>query len=94
MNNRIALVFGGTRGSGAACVRRLAAAGFDVAYTYVSSNPDLPERIGGARIRSYAVDVRDAAQVAAAFAAATAATPRVVTKSSRRASTKPLDRAA
>ena len=69
MNNRIALVFGGTRGIGAACVRRLAAAGFDVAYTYVSSNPDLPERIGGARIRSYAVDVRDAAQVAAAFAA-------------------------
>jgi 3-oxoacyl-[acyl-carrier protein] reductase len=69
MSNKIALVFGGTRGIGAACVRRLAAAGYDVAYTYVSSKPDLPEQIGSARTRGYAVDIRDAAQVNEVFAA-------------------------
>jgi 3-oxoacyl-[acyl-carrier protein] reductase len=69
MSNKIALVFGGTRGIGAATVRRLAAAGYDVAYTYVSSKPDLPEQIGAARTRGYAVDIRDAAQVNEVFAA-------------------------
>lgn len=69
MNNRIALVFGGTRGIGAACVRLLAAGGFDVAYTYVSSAPDLPEQIAGARTRGYRVDIREAATVNEVFAA-------------------------
>lgn len=69
MSNRIALVFGGTRGIGAACVRRLAQAGFDVAYTYVSSAPDLPATIGSARTRGYRADIREPAQVDAVFGA-------------------------
>lgn len=69
MSNRIALVFGGTRGIGAACVHRLASAGFDVAYTYVTRSPDLPEKIGAARTRGYRSDIREPAQVAEVFAA-------------------------
>jgi 3-oxoacyl-[acyl-carrier protein] reductase len=68
MNNKIALVFGGTRGIGAACVRKLADSGYDVAYTYVTSAPDLPAQIGGARTRGYAVDICEPAQVAQVFA--------------------------
>jgi 3-oxoacyl-[acyl-carrier protein] reductase len=67
MSNRLALVFGGTRGIGAACVEKLAEQGYDVAYTYVSSPPNLPERIGASRTRGYRADVTDAAQVARAF---------------------------
>lgn len=68
MSRKTALVFGGTRGIGAACVRQLAAGGYDVAYTYVSSAPDLPARIGDARTHGYSVDVREAAQVEQVFA--------------------------
>jgi 3-oxoacyl-[acyl-carrier protein] reductase len=70
MTNPLALVFGGTRGIGAACVQQLARDGFDVAYTYVSSQPDVPERIGASRTRGYAVDICDAQQVERAFAQA------------------------
>jgi 3-oxoacyl-[acyl-carrier protein] reductase len=69
MSNRIALVFGGTRGIGAACVRRLATAGYDVAYTYVASAPDLPAKIGSARTQGYSADIREAGQVNEVFAA-------------------------
>jgi 3-oxoacyl-[acyl-carrier protein] reductase len=68
MSNKIALVFGGTRGIGAACVHALAATGFDVAYTYVSSAPDVPEKIGEARTKGYSVDIREPAQVGQVFA--------------------------
>lgn len=68
MSNKLALVFGGSRGIGAACVRALAQDGFDVAYTYVSSTPDLPERIGTARTRGYAVNICEPAQVEQVFA--------------------------
>jgi 3-oxoacyl-[acyl-carrier protein] reductase len=60
-NKPLALVFGGSRGIGAACVSKLSADGFDVALTYVSKPPD-------SDARSYACDVRDAAAVAQAFA--------------------------
>jgi len=58
---KLALVFGGSRGIGAACVQALAG-NFDVAYTYVSNPPGA----GGAR--AYRVDVGEPAQVAQAFA--------------------------
>lgn len=67
MSNNIALVFGGTRGIGAACVHKLAESGFDVAYTYVSSAPKVPSRIGDARTKGYAVDICQSAQVAQVF---------------------------
>ncbi|HZE10448.1 MAG TPA: SDR family oxidoreductase [Burkholderiales bacterium] len=59
---KIALVFGGSRGIGAACVQALAEGGFDVAYTYVAS----PLPAGAAR--AYRVDVEEPEQVAQAFA--------------------------
>ena len=68
MTQKIALVFGGTRGIGAACVHKLAESGYDVAYTYVSSAPNLPANMGGSRIKGYAVDICNSAQVAQAFA--------------------------
>ena len=58
---KLALVFGGSRGIGAACVQALAESGFDVACTYVSSKPEAPAR-------SYRADVGEPAQVAQAFA--------------------------
>jgi 3-oxoacyl-[acyl-carrier protein] reductase len=68
MSQKIALVFGGTRGIGAACVQHLAQHGFDVAYTYVSSAPNVAGQIGGSRTQGYAVDICDAAQVEQVFA--------------------------
>ncbi|WP_127904152.1 SDR family NAD(P)-dependent oxidoreductase [Solirhodobacter olei] len=67
MSKKIAIVFGGTRGIGAATVKALAETGFDVAYTYVSTPPeDLPT--GGENIKAYKADVRDPDQVAKVFA--------------------------
>ncbi len=63
MTNKIALVFGGSRGIGAACVAALAADGYDVAFTYVS-NPPQGETLG----RSYRVEITEAAEVAKVFA--------------------------
>jgi 3-oxoacyl-[acyl-carrier protein] reductase len=68
MSNKIALIFGGSRGIGAACVQTLAESGFDVAYTYVTSAPNLPDKIGGSRTQAYLVDICVPAQVAQAFA--------------------------
>ncbi len=68
MSNKIALVFGGTRGIGAACVHKLAESGYDVAYTSVSTAPNAPAQIGASKTRAYTVDIRDAAQVAQVFA--------------------------
>jgi 3-oxoacyl-[acyl-carrier protein] reductase len=68
MSNKIALVFGGTRGIGAASVQKLAESGYDVAYTYVTSAPNLPEKIGKSRTKGYAVNICEPAQVAKVFA--------------------------
>ncbi|WP_175776149.1 SDR family NAD(P)-dependent oxidoreductase [Burkholderia anthina] len=68
----LALVFGGSRGIGAACVDVLASEGFDVAFTY-TNRPDTtrePEGKAGAHgvpVRGYGVDIRDAAAVDAVF---------------------------
>jgi 3-oxoacyl-[acyl-carrier protein] reductase len=64
MDKKIAIVFGGSRGIGAACVDALVADGFQVAYTCTSSAP-----APGEHTRAYQVDIRDAAQVASVFAA-------------------------
>jgi len=68
MSNRIALVFGGSRGIGAACVQTLARNGLDVAYTFVANKPTAAETTGAARTKAYCADVREPAQVAQAFA--------------------------
>ncbi len=62
-NKPLALVFGGSRGIGAACVQALVRDGFDVALTYVSSAP--PPAPG---TRAYAADVRNPEAVAKVFA--------------------------
>jgi 3-oxoacyl-[acyl-carrier protein] reductase len=63
----LALIFGGSRGIGAACVDVLLRDGFDVAYTTTSKAAAAAARGGGAAA-AYAADVRDAASVAKAFA--------------------------
>ena len=59
---KLALVFGGSRGIGAACVQALGENGFDVAYTYVASSPPAGEP------KAYRVNVEEPGQVAQAFA--------------------------
>ena len=74
MSKKLALVFGGSRGIGAACVQSLVDAGFDVACTYVSNTPaSLPP---GAQ--PFRVDVCDAQQVSSAFDQASSAFGRPV----------------
>lgn len=67
MSKKIALVFGGTRGIGAATVQKLAEGGYDVAYTYVSSAPNVSAKIGSASTKGYKVDICEPAQVAQVF---------------------------
>ena len=69
----LALVFGGSRGIGAACVEVLARDGMDVAFTYASQSAAAREledkaRAHGAKVHGYRVDIRDAAAVDAVFA--------------------------
>ena len=67
MSKRIALVFGGSRGIGAAIVTALARDGYDVAFTYVSEAPEALPEVPGARIAAYRVDIREPAEVAGVF---------------------------
>ena len=59
MTRKLALVFGGSRGIGAACVEVLSSEGFDVAYTSVSKP--------GQGRHAYQADVRDAGNVRTVF---------------------------
>jgi 3-oxoacyl-[acyl-carrier protein] reductase len=65
MAAKLALVFGGSRGIGAACVRTLAERGYDVAYTYVSHAPKAEH---APRARAYRADIGMPGEVAQAFA--------------------------
>ena len=64
MSKKIALVFGGSRGIGAACVQNLVRDGYDVAFTYVN-NPPSEERAG---VRAYRVDICNPSDVTQVFA--------------------------
>jgi len=72
LSNKVAFVTGGSRGIGAAIVRRLAREGAAVAFTYQSSGAPaqaLVESIqaAGGRARAYQADAADAAAVARAI---------------------------
>ncbi len=64
MGNKIAVVFGGSRGIGAASVEALARNGYDVAYTYVSAAPDKPVEIPGSRVEAFKVDIGEPDEIA------------------------------
>lgn len=69
----LALVVGGSRGIGAACVEALACEGNDVAFTYTSRSAaarELEDKASahGGKVRGYQVDICDAAAVDAVFA--------------------------
>ena len=65
MSRKIALVFGGSRGIGAACVEALAEDGYDVAFTCVAYPP---AGEGNARIKAYRAEITEPAEVAQVFA--------------------------
>lgn len=62
----LAIVFGGSRGIGAACVDGLLSAGYDVAYTATAATSPLASR-GPGRAACYLADVRDATAVSQVF---------------------------
>ncbi|AXS39320.1 SDR family oxidoreductase [Breoghania sp. L-A4] len=64
MAQKIALVFGGSRGIGAATVAALVADGFEVAFTYVAN----PPKDIAAGTRAYKVDICNPAEVEQVFA--------------------------
>src|SRR5262245_38769237 len=69
MSRKIALIFGGSRGIGAACVEALAQDGFDVAFTYVANPPSVAAAGGSeARVKAYRVEITNPAEVAQVFA--------------------------
>ncbi|MCC2596843.1 SDR family oxidoreductase [Pusillimonas sp. MFBS29] len=64
MSTKTALVFGGSRGIGAACVTSLLRDGFNVAWTYASTAVTDEAQ---ANLKAYKVDIRDAQAVAKVF---------------------------
>jgi 3-oxoacyl-[acyl-carrier protein] reductase len=73
MSNRTAIIFGGSRGIGAACVKALNADGFNVAYTYVSSQPEDIAAEAGTMVKAYQVDIGKPDEISRVFADVAAA---------------------
>lgn len=67
MSNKLALIFGGSRGIGAACVSAFASSGFDVAYTHTSNKTEPAKPQNGVRIQAYSTDICELEQVARVF---------------------------
>jgi len=67
MNKKIALIFGGSRGIGGACVEKLAQSGFDVAYTYVTNPPDSTSAGSAAKINAYKAEITNPIDIVQAF---------------------------
>ncbi len=67
MTQPLAIVFGGSRGIGAACVDALAREGFRVAFTYVTKPDEARALEKPGQIKAYAADVRDPAAVKKVF---------------------------
>jgi len=63
MSKKLAIVFGGSRGIGAASVAALGRDGFDVGYTYISAKPAVSAK-------AYRADIEDATSVAEVFSQA------------------------
>ena len=63
MSKKTALIFGGSRGIGAACVQSFVENGFDVAYTYVSNPPSDAEIASAGNVKAYKVDIRNLTEV-------------------------------
>jgi 3-oxoacyl-[acyl-carrier protein] reductase len=67
MTQPLAIVFGGSRGIGAACVDALARDGFRVAFTYVTKPDEARSLEKTGQIKAYVADVRDPAAVKKVF---------------------------
>lgn len=67
MTQPLAIVFGGSRGIGAACVQALAQEGFRVAFTYVSKPEQAQALEKAGQVKAYQADVCDTAAVQGVF---------------------------
>lgn len=68
MADKLALIFGGSRGIGAACVNAMKDDGYNVAYTYVKNPPEnTPDGV-----KAYQVDIRNLDEVQKVYADASA----------------------
>lgn len=67
MTQPLAIIFGGSRGIGAACVEALAREGFRVAFTYVTKPDEARALEKAGQIKAYAADVRDPSAVKKVF---------------------------
>lgn len=68
MSKKIAIIFGGSRGIGAACVESFVENGFDVAYTYVSNTPSADKFGGKGKVKAYQVEISNLSEVEQVFA--------------------------
>jgi len=67
MTSPLAIISGGSRGIGAACVQALQRDGFNVAFTYVSAPEAAQSLEVPGHVKAYAVDVRDVSAVSDTF---------------------------